>query len=395
MPPVKNGGRRFIMLINKDMNKLRKKLFIYSAVFLTLMVNFTQNCYAVVPTMGAMVAVGLIGAAGAVAVPLALSSGKNTDTTSTPTLNQALSVRLSRSINNSLGYRFTRLSTTDTYANAADNIGRPYEELIWPVNTPIVHTYNPFLYNPGNLGDPNETNVRQNAMGLTIFPEFTLTARIGNIDASRIPSAQIQTELANNRINNVECFIVVQNNPWVTGTDILFRPQPWLHQNAKVGTDAGNSVSDILAYHAPLGQSFTQLNTNGTRLSTHPGVGLVFSSQYPVLGQFDFNNTHIFYTVCIELRTDCIAPLSHPVPRAAITLHILCSDRDHEKIKTLILGFDHNELSLEDFFQKLENEHIINTRILRHFTKGIIKIRKGPHHQHSHSAPFHRWHHHT
>jgi hypothetical protein len=267
---------------------------------------------------------------------------------------QIADVTLSRHIEGDF-VKFVRLTTDDTYSGTADSQTRPYGDFLWPINIPVVHPYKPTF----DLRDDAASPV------LTKIPEFTLTAKLSSIDIKDVPSKAIQNELEKFKITRIECFMVFQNNPWVAKTDILFRPQPWLHTNAKVSNKA-DYASPISAYQAPIGEQFKALVVFNGKVSTHhQGTFMVFSGKTPSIGSIDFNTTTGFYTICIE---------TSQTPRAAITLHVLYGDADHDKIRPMIEGLKVNQLSLTALFDELDKLKI-DTKNLRDFAQGKINAK--------------------
>ena len=133
--------------------------------------------------------------------------------------------------------------------------------------------------------------------------------------------------------------------------------------------DASHNSPDyattVSAYYAPVGGQIIDLGETG--ISTHHASNndksVIFSGNTPEIESMDFDKTHSFYTICIDPSK----------PRAAITMHVIYSDTDHDKIKNMITNLDpNNQLSLDAFFSKLKDINIDTTKLLD-FLAGNIK----------------------
>ena len=252
----------------------------------------------------------------------------------------AADVWLIRAIRDNL----VRLYTEGAFPSDKDLRGRPYSYYLWPIKVPIVHPYCP---TEGLPVDPTTDMPKQ-------MPEFTVTAQLPNIKADDIPSTQIRKDLQGNGVFEVERFVVIQNNPWKKGTEILFRPQPWLHRDVEY-TKGAWIASPVTAYYAPINGVFEKIKivnnwgrSKPDEVITNDSSGaLVFSENTLKIGPKNNAQTIAFYTFCIDRNRQ----------RAAITLHVMCDDRDHNSIKASLFKLKEGEsLLLTTLFGKSESE---------------------------------------
>ncbi|HXH54304.1 MAG TPA: hypothetical protein VNK03_00955 [Gammaproteobacteria bacterium] len=215
-------------------------------------------------------------------------------------------------------------------AQRLENVGtaKPYEALHVPL-LPSVFPYNP-------------TDDQRKNFGL---PSFSVAATIQQPLEDQIPSGVLEQLSANGMsVANLEMFFCVQNMPW-NNSAFLLRPHPWLKPDAQTNQANYNHSSNIQASISDIGVRFPQLGAiDKVRVHAARAGNVVYSGepQFAIEGAQDFNNTHCFYSLCVDGATN--------PKRAALTLHWLLNDADHKRISALL----QNTPTLEAFSKKVE-----------------------------------------
>lgn len=221
-------------------------------------------------------------------------------------------------------------------AQRLENIGiaEPYTQLQPPL-LPSIFPYEPTEDERLNFG----------------VPSFSVAATIRQPLEDQVPGGVLEQLKANGMsVDNLEIFFCVQNMPW-NNSAFLLRPHPWLKPDAPVNQADYNHSSNIQVSVSDIGIRFPQLGAidnvrvYATRAEHATRAGNVVYSgepQFRVEGVQNFNNTHCFYSLCVDGTTN--------PKRAALTLHWLLNDADHAQISPLLP----NTLTLEAFSKKVE-----------------------------------------
>jgi len=222
----------------------------------------------------------------------------------------------SRNINNFVMPPYIRVRTIDTDSGVPElNFSYPPMRLS---TVPIIHPYHP--------GDSGRPEFLDPAYGL----QFPVAVKLSNMQVNNIVPDDVQQKFAQLGANIIERYIVFQNNTWLPGTELLFRPQPYLHPNATSLVPGNEPKSVIYASWALNRGSFVRFMQGD--VSTHmdkSNTYMQFSPDNFAIGQFNPNTTHHFYSICIGPTTR----------RMAITLHVLLNDADNATVNGVITGF--------------------------------------------------------
>jgi hypothetical protein len=163
----------------------------------------------------------------------------------------------------------------------SEELAGPYQSSMHLPKTPVLHPYLP-------CGEDS-----------CQIPSFNVVLKLNAATAQEL--ARIK------ELQEIESYIVIQNNPWPEGTQLLLRPHPWLHPDAPEYSDTYNRNTSIqIAFAKDVGE-FPAMQTLDA--STHPDAGLhgtplVFS---PDNMQIPFptapTNTTAFYSLIIDVAT--------------------------------------------------------------------------------------------
>ena len=157
--------------------------------------------------------------------------------------------------------------------------------------------------------------------------------------------------LTNNGISieQLECFIVLQDQPW-KDVELLFRPHPWAHNEAPdrhPSIDRYNSYVDenytIKYAMIPVGQDMPAITA--AAISTHKSdQGMIYSPNNMACNlQNQFASTHNLYSLCVDATKN----------KAALTYHCLLNDADQNYVdralRELVLTTTEADLTVNKF----------------------------------------------
>ena len=221
----------------------------------------------------------------------------------------------------------------------------PYSATMALPRIPVVHPYNP----ADEANDRIDNGVAQ----------FSFSARLAGGTLGNLPLG-IREMLVQENVNmaNVQCCISMQNKPWGADVPLLYRPQPWLHQDAPhLGPQGGyNVATNIRVSIAKSGTRFAGLRQVAVSSHGEVGEGVVFSpNNMRIQGLSDHNTTDTFYSICIEPASLA----NHGVARAVITLHALLSDADQQTVGNLAQHAN----SVRNFHEELSFAAAIGTEV--------------------------------
>ncbi|EKD45880.1 MAG: hypothetical protein ACD_69C00093G0001 [uncultured bacterium] len=222
---------------------------------------------------------------------------------------------------------------------------------------PIIHPYIPD--NDSRFGG-DATNRLQ----------FSIAVKLSNMQLNDIMPDDVRQKFARLGANIIERYIVFQNNPWLPNTQLLFRPQPYLHPNASSAL-RNDQLSMIYASRALNRGSFVGFMQGSvtTHMSGSTAADyMLFSPDNFAIGQFNPNTTHHFYSICIDPATR----------RMAVTLHVLLNDADNAIVNAVIASFGPPPFNtdLNIFMQALEANALLAASIdapsIRNFIAGRV-----------------------
>jgi hypothetical protein len=216
------------------------------------------------------------------------------------------------------------------YSNMAiyRNPAGPYSGTLDLPATPVIHPYHPI-------------DGRRVDAGIAKFP-VTIC----------LPAPCDPNIMANLGVANVERFITMQTNPW-TNISLLFRPHPWVHQDApeegfysqRTNIDLWLATNTEQFINHRQHEVFTHSESNNRRELTP----VVYSpNNMPLPREItDHRVTNVFFSICVDRRNN----------RAAITLHVLLNDADFQELQTAISSINRPQ-NLESFLIELNNRGV-------------------------------------
>ncbi len=220
----------------------------------------------------------------------------------------------------------------DHYVTQGMGRTQQYQQLGLPQAT-VFHPYHPAGYDPD--GPPGGHDRINNGLVSTPFAARLSAAHFPNLPAS------VQAALANEGINqaDVDIDVVQQNMPWSANTEIELRPHYWTDPAAlNVGVYNTNRDLSVGLFHADRGLSIRG-QAPGTmgqyHISVHQGpadqeTGLTPIVSSPDNMQVDNLNHRNSTSIWSVVRNG---------PRAAVTLHLLLDDNDHQLFQDHMICF--------------------------------------------------------
>jgi ankyrin repeat protein len=161
------------------------------------------------------------------------------------------------------------------------------------------------------------------------FPHFALTMKLTESFVPSLPQ-NILSKLDECEVlsSEISVFFVVQNNPWKGAEQILFRPQPFLHENApRVMSGYNNKSDDVKVSSCSFGfAEEMKLIQPQKGIQTHQAGGsVVFSpNNVAVNGLEDSNLNHIIYSLVVNEVNG--------KRNVAVTLHLILRDDTFKKV---------------------------------------------------------------
>ncbi len=227
---------------------------------------------------------------------------------------------------------------------------QPYHQL----HLPSITTITP--YNPDGGGQQFE-RVNHGV------PLFSIAAELKNREAKHLPPGVVE-QLAkyNIPIQSLLVLFGAQTNSW-RNTRLLLRPHPWLHFDAPANGEYHRN-SNIRVGLADIKGKFEEL-AQVDNVYTHLEHGqIVYSAQQmPIIGIENTDQSHAFYSLVIDPATR----------RAALTLHFLVNDDDHDNIQQMAPTVN----SLEEYI-KLQSE-LTNSSLSGDPLKALKALLEGGH----------------
>ncbi len=167
------------------------------------------------------------------------------------------------------------------------------------------------------------------------IPTFSMAVKLPTGTTHNLPPRVIELLRENNvNINNLSVNVLVQDMPW-QGVPLRLRSNPFTDPEA-TALDY-NRDHNVLSGIADVDGNFGPLATvHVSTHATHDTHETIFSPpNQHILGIEDHARTHAFYSLNIEPTTG----------RAALTLHWLLNDHDHDALQQLMR--DHEFMTLE------------------------------------------------
>lgn len=226
-------------------------------------------------------------------------------------------------------------------------IAGPYMSTMALPATPVLHPYNP-------LGDDRQQRINAGT------PQFPVVVKLESANYTSFAK-----ELG---VDQLDVFIVMQTNAWEKNVPILFRPHPWLHPEADEKKANYNHASNVDVAFCFKKSNFEPIQRY--EFSSHSGEGneIVYSpnNAHIKVEHTNSDRTNIFYSVCRDGK------------RAALTLHVLLNDVDHEIINNVCETMKNNEQNqnntLLSLLKNLNNHHksTVDLESIVYFCSGIV-----------------------
>jgi hypothetical protein len=243
------------------------------------------------------------------------------------------------------------------------NTVSPYQAVMALPDMPVCFPY--------HVTGETDVNVRR----LQGVPAINASIRLPAGTLTNLPTGIRELLVQHNiNLNNLQVNFCVQDMPW-QNDPILLRPHPFLHPTAPQVGNYNNS-SAVLVGITDVNSPFGTL-ANAT-LVTHgdsAASSVVFSTrEFPIqsvtpasgataeiAAPIQTNTTHAFYSICIDPATS----------RAALTLHWLLNDTDHQEFIQNILPVSTN---IEEIVNWTAGSEQLANSSLRQETNGISAI---------------------
>lgn len=223
-----------------------------------------------------------------------------------------------------------RLAATRYASLCSNNIYgiNPYSRMLYLPNAPIIL---PYHINGRIMANRRfDHGLARFAVTYLYRPFATVNLPDGVLE---LVTRELRTRFNVDHINreHYDVYIVMQNQPW-QNEPLTLRAHPWCHTSAPARGEIRLNSTCLVAIAAiggefsrfVEGEVFTQ-SYGASEVLFGPNNFVINDSQQPN-GLLDFNETHIMFSICINLETR----------RVAITCHCLLNDTDLAIVDRLV-----------------------------------------------------------